>query len=67
MGTTLWSANVGDSRVVLGRDDGSGGITAVDLTTDQNPDTYVLLSLAVLGWCMILCACLPWLSALQGG
>ncbi|KAL9662384.1 hypothetical protein QQ045_027217 [Rhodiola kirilowii] len=37
-GTTLFIANIGDSRAILGTKDGNGSVIAVQLTVDLKPD-----------------------------
>ncbi|CBZ49543.1 hypothetical protein NCLIV_000410 [Neospora caninum Liverpool] len=37
-GTTLYSANVGDSRAIMGRSNGKGGWTSLSLSHDHKPD-----------------------------
>jgi len=37
-GNELYVANVGDSRCVLGREEGSGRVTAVEMSDDHKPD-----------------------------
>lgn len=41
VGTSLWCANVGDSRAVLGRRNESGAVAALPLSRDHKPDDEV--------------------------
>lgn len=38
-GNRITGVNIGDSRVIIGKDDGNGGITAEEFTHDHKPDT----------------------------
>jgi len=38
-GNVITGVNIGDSRVIIGKDDGKGGIVAEEFTHDHKPDT----------------------------